>query len=123
MRRYAGIQSSHRACCSACSAPENPMVSVSGKVIGACFALSAFTVAIAAGLSSGSPTAQILLRAVGCMIVCYATGFVVGALCARAIWLHVSQPSDAVRASGAGDAAVSCGGRTADTRELEVIEM
>ena len=65
------------------------MHAMTAKLIAGCFALSAFAVAILAGLSSENTTAQILQRAVLSMIVCYPVGLIVGMVCERVIVSHV----------------------------------
>jgi hypothetical protein len=55
------------------------------RVISASFALSAFAVALVSGLGTGNSAAQILLRAVLAMLVCYLAGAVIGAACDRVI--------------------------------------
>jgi hypothetical protein len=68
-----------------------------GRVIASCFALSAFAIALFAGLYGGNDGAQILLRAVMAMIVCYLVGAVVGMICDGVIHSHVTTKSvDAV---------------------------
>lgn len=62
---------------------------VSSKVIASCLAFAAFAVAIVSGLASDVSTAQVLLRAVVAMFVCYPVGIVIGAACAHAISTHV----------------------------------
>jgi len=63
----------------------------SSKVIAGCFGLAAFAVAIVAGLAHDNPTAQILLRAILAMAVCYFIGAIAGMICERVIVLHVEQ--------------------------------
>ena len=62
---------------------------ITAKVIAGCFALSAFAVAILAGLASENPTAQILQRAVISMFICYPVGLIVGMVCERVITTHI----------------------------------
>lgn len=62
---------------------------VTGKVIAGCFALSAFAVAIFAGLAAQVDTAQILLRSIVTMFVCYPVGLVAGLICQRVIQVHI----------------------------------
>lgn len=64
-------------------------VATSSGVIGASFGLSAFVVAILAGLAADLPAAQILLRSVVAMIACYPIGLLVGTICQRVIQNHV----------------------------------
>jgi hypothetical protein len=61
----------------------------SSKVVAGCFAMSAFAVAILFGLDAGHSTAQVLLRAIIAMAVCYPAGSIVGAIGARVIREHV----------------------------------
>jgi hypothetical protein len=63
-----------------------------GRVIASCFALAAFAVAVASGLMSDSAAAQILLRAVLAMIVCYPVGLIVGMICEGVIRTHLAAP-------------------------------
>ena len=65
------------------------MNAMTAKVIAGCFALSAFSVAILAGLASENTTAQILQRAVLSMIVCYPVGLIIGMVCERVIVSHI----------------------------------
>jgi len=65
------------------------MQTETGRVIAACFALAAFAVAIIAGLAGGADTAQVLLRAVIAMMLCYPVGLVAGMVCERVIRAHV----------------------------------
>jgi len=67
------------------------MSTMTAKVIAGCFALSAFSVAILAGLASENTTAQILQRAVISMIACYPVGLIIGIICERVIMSHVKE--------------------------------
>jgi putative Mn2+ efflux pump MntP len=64
---------------------------ITAKIVAGCFALSAFAVAILAGLASDNPTAQILQRAVISMFVCYPVGLLVGMVCERVIIAHIKE--------------------------------
>ena len=67
-----------------------------GHVVAACFGLTAFTIAIVAGLASESPAHSVLSRAVIAMILCYPVGLVVGMICDRIILSHLSNlPAEA----------------------------
>lgn len=67
-----------------------------GRIIASCFALTAFAVALVAGISGGNDAAQILLRAVIAMVVCYPVGLIAGLICERVIQAHVTaRPNDA----------------------------
>lgn len=65
------------------------MFSRSSSVIAGCFALSAFAVAVLAGLATDNPAAQVLGRAIVCMLVCYPVGLAIGLVCVRVISAHV----------------------------------
>lgn len=49
-----------------------------GSVAAACFALSAFIVALFSGLAADNPLNTILLRAIFAMILCYPVGAIAG---------------------------------------------
>jgi hypothetical protein len=53
--------------------------------VGACVALLAFALAIAAGLAAANSAATVLLRALLAMIVCYPVGLAAGAVWGRAL--------------------------------------
>lgn len=73
---------------------------MNGTIAG-CFALSAFAVAVVAGLSTGNTLASILVRAIMAMIVCYPVGLLVGLICQHVVQDHlVAQAED-------GDAAAA----------------
>ena len=81
------------------------MQTETGRVIASCFALAAFAVAIFAGLAGGNPAAQILLRAVLAMFICYPLGLMVGLVCDNLIRNHALANS----LEGAGDSADDAG--------------
>lgn len=56
-----------------------------GHVLGGCFAMAAFAVAVVAGLARDNTPSAILLRAVIAMIVCYPVGMLVGMMCLRVL--------------------------------------
>lgn len=56
-----------------------------GKVVAACFALAAFAVGVISGLAGDNPAAQILLRSLLSMAVCYPIGYVTGMICDRVV--------------------------------------
>ena len=64
---------------------------IATKVIGASLALSAFAVAIVAGLAAGNPARTILVNAVFSMIACQIVGFFAGSLAERAVAEHIEQ--------------------------------
>lgn len=55
------------------------------KLIASCCGLSAFSVATIAGLGVDNAADVILSRAVGCMVVCYLLGIVIGRVAERAV--------------------------------------
>ncbi len=55
------------------------------RVIAATLGLSAFSVAIVAGLAADNPAETILLRAVASMFACHAVGWGVGLVAERAV--------------------------------------
>ena len=76
-----------------------------GRVIASCFALAAFAVSVLTGLAENIDAAQILLRAVAAMIVCFPVGAIVGLTCDSVIRSHLSAKSS--DAQGAAPAAAS----------------
>jgi len=90
------------------------MKGVPSHVVGGCFAMCAFSVAVLAGLTASNGATTILIRAILAMIICYPLGWIVGVICRRAIDEHVrslgtEQDSDADEetppASDAGETA------------------
>jgi tetrahydromethanopterin S-methyltransferase subunit C len=61
------------------------------SVIAACMAMSAFGIALIAGLARENPASEILLRAVISMVICYVVGLTVGLIAQYVIGLHVRQ--------------------------------
>ena len=55
------------------------------KLIAACSGLGAFAIAIVSGLSIGNPADTVLIRALVCMFVCQALGWVIGMICERTV--------------------------------------
>lgn len=80
------------------------MQTETGRVIASCFALAAFAVAIFAGLAGENPAAQILLRAVTAMFICYPVGLIVGLVCDNVIRSHALANSLAAAAEAAESA-------------------
>jgi len=77
------------------------------KVIAASLGLSAFAVAVIAGLAADNPAGTILARALVCMAVCHALGWGIGAAAERAA-------QEAVRAyEASGGGAGTVGGASA----------
>ena len=67
-----------------------------GQVLGGCFAMAAFAVAVVAGLARDNTPSAILLRAVIAMIVCYPVGMLVGMMCLRVLQEHGKAPRETV---------------------------
>jgi hypothetical protein len=72
-----------------------PRQSITGPVIGAIFALCAFSVAVLAGLSSGNSATSVVGRALLAMIVCYPIGLVAGCICQHVLREHLRAHADA----------------------------
>jgi hypothetical protein len=99
------------------------MSPATGRVIASCFALAAFAIALFAGLFGGNDAAQILLRAVTAMIVCYPVGVIVGMICDGVIHSHVAAKStnaadDRVVPVAAGDAGTGMEQQAARTESV-----
>ncbi|USN98605.1 MAG: hypothetical protein H6810_10590 [Phycisphaeraceae bacterium] len=60
------------------------------KIFAAVLGLTAFAVAIVAGLMNGGDGRSILTRALTCMVVCYPVGLVLGAVARHAVDEHTS---------------------------------
>jgi hypothetical protein len=58
-------------------------------VIGGCFALAAFGVAVIAGLVSGNEALTILIRALLTLLVCYPVGWCAGLICQKVLDDHL----------------------------------
>ena len=61
------------------------------KVVASVFALSAFAVAIVAGLAAGNTAPRVLGTAVIAMIVCHLAGLCIGAVGQRVVSEHLSK--------------------------------
>lgn len=64
------------------------MKGVPTTAIGACFALTAFAVAILAGMFAGNAFDMILQRALMALILCYPVGLLFGIMCRRVVDEH-----------------------------------
>lgn len=60
------------------------------KLFGSVFGLSAFAVAVFAGISSGNGASQVLVNAIVCMLICYAVGTLLGMIAERTVAEHAS---------------------------------
>lgn len=65
------------------------------SAIAGCFSLSAFAVAVVAGLFAHNPASSILFRALIAMIVCYPVGLIIGLICQRLILDHIKTQQEA----------------------------
>ena len=65
------------------------------SAIAGCFSLSAFAVAVVAGLFAHNPASSILIRALIAMIVCYPVGLTIGLICQRLILDHIKAHQEA----------------------------
>lgn len=85
------------------------MKGAAASTIAACFALSAFTVAIVAGLAAKNPAASVLFRAVIALLICYPIGLGIGMILQRVVRQHVdahriANPAPASDQAGASPA-------------------
>lgn len=74
---------------------------VAAKVIAACSGLTAFAVAMVAGLAADNTAEAVLSRALVALVVCNLVGWVAGLICERT----VRSALDAYTTSGAGTSA------------------
>lgn len=58
------------------------MRAVPSQVIAGCFAMSAFAIAIVAGLFAQNDASSVLFRAVAAMFIAYPVGLIAGSMCA-----------------------------------------
>jgi hypothetical protein len=65
------------------------MPQATGKVIAGCFGLTAFAVAVIAGLIADNPMMDILARSAIAMCICYPLGFLVGLIVEHVIAQHM----------------------------------
>ncbi|MCA9297082.1 MAG: hypothetical protein KC983_11205 [Phycisphaerales bacterium] len=94
------------------------MPQATGKVIAGCFALTAFAVAVVAGLIADNPMLDILARSAIAMCICYPLGFLVGLIVEHVIAQHMREFVDAnpVPDSSALDAVGGGGAPSARSR-------
>ncbi len=74
-----------------------------GKVIASAFALAGFAVAMVAGSSAGNPAATVIKTGLLAMLICYVTGWCIGAIAQSVISQHL----DVRRDSSSSDPAAS----------------
>lgn len=65
------------------------------SAIAGCFALSAFAVAVVAGLAAQNPASSILIRALIAMMACYPVGLIIGLICQRLMFDHIEAHQEA----------------------------
>lgn len=97
---------------------------VIAKVIGACFALSAFAVAVISGMTSGQDPVQVLVRSLLVLVICYPVGYVAGVICHRVVEDHLQQAEAAAGVEDVHvnlDAASSESGMDAGSDSEEII--
>jgi len=61
------------------------------RTIATGFALTAFSVALLAGLASGNPALDVIVTGLVCMMVCYAVGGILASICGHVIREHVDR--------------------------------
>lgn len=64
------------------------MKAVPSQVIAGCFAMSAFVIAIIAGLAAQNEASSVLFRAVAAMFIAYPVGLIAGSMCAGIVREH-----------------------------------
>ena len=69
----------------------NGVRAISSRVVATCFALISFAAAVLVGIQSGNDAANVILRAVAVILVCYFVGLVIGSVANRAIEDHVAR--------------------------------
>jgi len=70
---------------------KQPIGNNPSKVIAGSLGLTAFAIAVVAGLAAGNPSTEVLTRALVCMAICYALGMVLGAIGEHTMQEHVRQ--------------------------------
>jgi len=65
------------------------MRAIPSQVIAGCFAMSAFAVAITAGLAAQNDAGPVLFRALAAMFIAYPVGLLGGYVCERAVQDHI----------------------------------
>lgn len=61
------------------------------RVISVSFALTAFSVAILAGLAVGNEAQSVLTRAIFALVICHAVGWIVGVVGKRTMLEHIER--------------------------------
>jgi hypothetical protein len=100
------------------------MSGAASRAVAGCFALSAFAVAVVAGLAGGNTTASILVRALIAMAVCYPVGLVIGQVCRRVVEEHANaaaMPGDGSDPAGAGTPAEQSAESARETEDVMVV--
>lgn len=88
---------------------------VAAKVIAACSGLTAFAVAMVAGLSADNTAEAVLSRALIAMIICNVLGWFAGLICERTVRAAI----EAYTTSSVGNSAqASAPGRTREAEEV-----
>lgn len=68
----------------------SPGTGRSAKLVASCFAMTAFAVAIIAGLAAGNGPGAVLVRALLAMIGCYVIGLIIGMVCQSVLVQHMA---------------------------------
>ena len=87
------------------------------SAIAGCFALSAFAVAVVAGLAAQNPASSILVRALIAMIVCYPVGLIIGLICQRLMFDHIAAHQKAASITMPNEAGKSVQSSNENTQE------
>ena len=91
------------------------MKGIAATTVAGAFALTAFAVAVLAGLGSGNPATSVLVRALMAMLVCYPIGLALGTIAQRLVQDEVERHRATNPEPSGGDDDLSDGG-------IEVIE-
>ena len=78
------------------------MKAVPSQVIAGCFAMSAFVIAIIAGLSVHNEASSVLFRAMAAMFIAYPVGLIAGSMCAGVVREHARTTQSAMQIDGEG---------------------
>jgi hypothetical protein len=87
---------------------------IAATTIAGAFALTAFAVAVLAGLGSGNPAPSVLVRALIAMLVCYPIGLVLGTIAQRLVQDEIERHRDSNPETTGGD-------EEPDDGEIEIV--
>ena len=97
------------------------MTGAVSNVVGGCFAMAAFAVAVVAGLAGGNAASSILSRALVAMIVCYPVGLAIGLVCQRVVADHLKMQRDAHSAGESAEPAAEQSVQNAEEAEDVIV--